>query len=251
MIIMLLLSLGKIFAQLNESDTLRFQLRASLSGNYQQGNVVYFALRSKLDLTFAPYKKWVLKSQNNSLYQAFFSQKADNDIFSRNFLYYNPRGRIYPFAIAYVSSNFRRKINNRYFAGAGATWQAVNTKNHVLKFSASAVYEATKFNADTYNYDEYNGNSNINLWRGTLYLAGQHYLFERQIRLFYDAYWQPSFDNADNYRTQADAGMDFPVWKGVSMSILYTLTHEHVVAQNIKQEDKILSFGLAYNFKRK
>lgn len=247
---MLLLSLGELFAQLNESDTIRFQLRASFSGNYQQGNVEFLALRGKVDLVYAPVRKWVFKTQNNSLYQAFFSQKADNDIFSRNFLYFSPSSRIYPFAIAYVSSNFRRKINHRYFAGAGVTWQAVYTKNHVLKFSASTVYEATKFNTDTYNYAEYNGNRNINLCRGTLYLAGQHELFERHIRLYYDAYWQPAFDNRNNYRTQADFGMDFPVWKGISMSVFYTFTHEHVVAQNIRQEDKILSFGIAYNLRR-
>ena len=243
------LSLGKSFAQLNESDTTKFQLRASITGNYQQGNVEVLNIKSKLDFTFSPHKNWVIKSQNSSLYQAFYSVEADNDIFSRNYLYYNPQHKVYPFAIAYISTNYRRKIDKRYFAGAGVTYQVINTKKNVLKLSASAVYEATKFTNSLYNYAEYNGNKNINIWRGTLYVGGWSYLLEKHIRLYYDAYWQPAFNNSNNYRTQVDIGIDFPIWKGFSFNALYAFTHENVVIEKVKQEDKILTFGVAYNLK--
>ena len=52
-------------------------------------------------------------------------------------------------------------------------------------------------------------------------------------------------------RTQFDVGIDFPVWKGLSVTALYSFTHEHVVVTNIQQEDKILTFGLGYNLKIK
>jgi hypothetical protein len=225
-------------------------VRASLTGNYQQGNVEVLTIKSKWDFIFSPQKNWVFKSQNSSLYQAFYSKEADNDIFSRNYLYYKPQLKIYPFAIGYISTNFRRKIDNRYFAGAGLTYQLINTNKNVLKLSASAVYEATNFKANSYNYKEYNGDDKINLWRGTLYVGGWNYLLAKHIRLYYDAYWQPAFNNSHNYRTQVDVGADFPVWKGLSFNVLYAYTHENLVVTNILQDDKILTFGLAYNFKK-
>ena len=247
---MLLLSLGKSFAQLNESDTLRFQLRASLTGSYQHGNVEVLNIKGRLDLTFSQ-QHWVYKSQNSSLYQAFYNTKADNDIFSRNYLYYQPRRRVYPFAIAYLSTNFRRKISNRYFAGTGVSWQVINTPKTVIKLSASEVYEVTKFTSKVFNYSVYNGSEAIKLWRGTLYLSGWHNLMAGGIRLYYDAYWQPSFRDRHNYRTQLDIGTDLSVWKGFSFTALFTYMHENVVAAGIRQNDKLLSFGLSYNLKRK
>jgi hypothetical protein len=243
------LSVGNTFAQLNESDTIKFQFRASVTGIYQQGNVELLNIRGRVDLTFLLHKNLVIKSQNSSLYQAFYSVEADNEIFSRNFIYYKPHRKVYPFAIAFISTNYRRKIDNRYFAGGGFTYQVINTKINVLKLSASTVYEATKFANSFYNYSEYNGNNNINLWRGTLYVGGWSYLADKHIRLYYDAYWQPAFDNSNNYRTQLDVGLDFPIWKGLSFNVVYAFTRENVVIEEILQEDKILTFGLAYNLK--
>ena len=238
-------------AQINESDTLKFQIRTSLTGNYQKGNVDVLTVRSKIDFTYLPLKDFVFKSQNNYLYQAFYSKKADNDIFSRNYLYYKPQNKIYPFAIAYISTNYRRKVYNRFFTGGGITWQAINTGKHALKFSASAVYERTKFNGTVYNYAAFDGAGKISLWRGTLYTGGWSYLFNKHLRLYYDAFYQPAFNNKNNYRTQFDIGADFPVWKGLSANIIYAFTHENLVIKNIKKEDKILSFGFAYYFKIK
>ncbi len=250
MVVTCFLLRGYATAQINESDTAQIQIRASLTGNYQKGNVDLLVIRSRVDALYAPTKEWVFKSQNNSLYQAFYDKKADNDVFSRNWLYFKPQKRFYPYIISFISGNFRRKIDMRYFIGLGATGQVVNTKNHILKLSVSAVYERTNFSDKNYNFSEYNGSDNIKLWRGTLYLAGWHYLFQKHARLFYNAYWQPAFDNKNNYRTQYDIGVDFPIWKGLSFNALYTFTHENVVIQKIKTDDKILTFGLAYNFKQ-
>ncbi len=250
-LVFLLLVWAGLSAQINESDTVKLQLRASLTGNYQQGNVNVLAIRSRIDFTYSPLKDVVFKSQNSSLYQEFSSKKADNDLFSRNYFYYKPQNRVYPFAIAYISTNYRRKIDTRIFSGAGTTWQLLNKKYHVIKLSASAVYETNTFNGSSYNYAEYNGSNKINLWRGTFFMGGWDYLFNKRLRLYYDAYWQPAFNNKNNYRTQFDIGVDFPVWKGLSFTALYTFTHENITIIGIRQEDKLLSFGLAYNVRIK
>jgi hypothetical protein len=240
-----------LFAQLNENDTVKFQARASLTGNYQQGNVNIFTLRTKADVVYSPIKNIVLKSQNSSLYQALSSTKVDNDIFSRNFFYYKPQNIIYPFGIAYISSNYRRKISTRLFAGFGATWQVLNKKYNVVKLSANIIYETNTFKGNTFNYNTYNGNNKINVWRSTVFVGGWNYLFDKHVRLYYDAYYQPAFNNKNNYRTQFDIGADLPVWKGLSFTALYTFTHENVTITNIKQEDKILLFGFAYLIRKK
>lgn len=238
-------------AQINESDTVRFQLRAGLTGNFQKGNVEVLLLRSRLDFSYAPAQHWVFKSQNLSLYQAFYDRKADNDLFSRNFLYFRPQRKVYPYLMGFVSANYRRKINFRYFAGPGLSWQVVNTRRHVFKLSASVVQEESVFSVNTYNFSEYKGSDRIKLWRGALYTAGWHYLAQRRLRVYYDAYWMPGFGHRNNFRTQLDVGMDLSVWKGVAFNVLYTQQHENVVAEKVKQDDRILTFGITYAFRTK
>lgn len=234
-------------AQINESDTARFQLRTSLTGNYQTGNVSVLTLRSKLDFAIAPLPAIVLKSQNTSLYQSFYNKEADNDLFSRNYVYFNPHRALYPYLIGYLSTNFRRQVRLRVFGGGGITWQLLRRSNDVIKLSANLLYEYTRFNGAAFNLAKYNGRDHIAVWRCTAYIGGWDYLFQRHLRFYYDAYWQPAFDEPNNYRLQLDAGIDFPIWRGLNATALYSFSHEHVVALPVKQTDNILSFGFNYN----
>lgn len=237
-------------AQLNESDTLRLQFRSALTGNLQSGNVSLLSIRGRLDGTLGNAGSWVFKSQNSGLYQVFYHVQADMDLFSRNYLYYRPEQRVYPFAIAYVSSNYRRKVNSRYFAGAGATWQLWRAPGAVIKVSGSMVYEETDFAGNVFNHSTFNGTKKLCTWRGTLYSAGWVFLGERHLKMFYDAFWQPSLSAQSNYRWQLETGMDLPVWKGLFFTVLYTLTHENLVVQPVRQKDRLLTFGLGYQFKK-
>lgn len=241
---------GQLQAQLNESDTARMQMRAGITGAWQQGNVEMLTLRSRLEMVSNGLKPLVFKSQNTLLYQAFGGRKADNDISSCNYLYFYPQRKWYPFAMAYVSTNYRRKIGGRLFAGAGGTLQLIMQKNTTLKLSASMVYEQTRFKTSLYNEAGYNGSSNIKLWRATGYISGLHQLFRQKMRVYYTAYCQPGFDDVKNIRWQLDAGIDLPVWKGLSASMLYAYTYEQVVPVSVKQVDRLLTFGLSYQFKK-
>lgn len=248
----ILLSYGPILsAQLNESDTLRFQGRGSLTGSSQKGNVDLLTVRGRLDFSVAPQGPFVFKSQNSALYQEFSGRKADADLFSRNYLYYQPSKKWYPFFIAYLSTNFRRKIRFRHFEGAGLTYQLFNRRNQVMKVSASTVYESTLFSEANYNYPAFDGDKTIRLWRATAYLGGWTYLLDRHLRIFYDAYWQPAFSKKSNFRTQFELGLDLAVWKGLSVTGFYNYTHENLVVRNVKQDDRILTWGLSYTIKVK
>ncbi len=238
------------WAQINESDTLLIQARLALSGNWQTGNVEFLAIRSKLDISLSPSQKFAFKSQNAYLYQAFFRRKADEDIFSRNFVYYNQTKRIYPFAYSFLLTNFRRKINFRYFAGLGLGLHILRKPNHLLKTAISGVYEQTNFSQDTYNEMSYNGFSQINTWRGTAWLFGRHFFLKRKLFLHYEAYIQPSLEKSDNFRWQTEIGLDIPIWRGLNFTSNFIYTYESIVADKAKTDDSIITFGVAYQFKK-
>lgn len=237
-------------AQINESDTLLFQSRFSLTSAWQTGNVEMLSIRAKLDVSFAPSKKFAFKTQNSYLYQEFFKKRADEDIFSRNFVYLNPQNRVYPFAMAFVSTNFRREIDFRYFAGLGITWQLVRHKNNLLKVALSGIYEKTDFAKTVFNESKYNGNENISTWRATFWLFGKHSILGNKLVFHYDCYAQPSVNQQNNFRGQAEVGFDMPIFRHLSFTTNLIYMYESVVILGQKDTDTILTFGLSYQFKK-
>ncbi len=240
---------GDAVAQLNESDTTRFQVRAALTGIYQRGNVDYLALRGNLAMTVRLSDALAFKTQNTSLYQEFFERKADNDLDSRNFWYYRPQRWVYPFAMGFLATNFRRKLDFRYFVGSGVTGQVIRRPQHVLKLSAALVHEVSEFSDQTFNYEEYTGEPQISVWRATFYAAGWHDLFNNTMRLYYTIYGQPSLSDQHNYRIHLDVGADVKIGQGISCSVLYSFSRENVVVEGIQQDDALLTLGFSYTFK--
>ncbi len=241
-----------IFAQINESDTLTFQTKNTIISSWQSGNVDLLAIRAKLDLSASVKKKWVCKSQNSFLYQEIFKRKADEDVFSRNFLYYNPHQIFYPFVMGFISTNFRREIDMRYFTGIGITWQGIKSKNHTLKFAISGIYEETRFKNYVFNSDFYTQNNSniIATTRATAWIFGKHFVFDKKIIVHYDGYVQPSFERSENIRWQIDAGADFILPKNFSIVANILYTYESAIAISQKQEDTIVTFGFSYALKK-
>jgi len=230
-------------AQINESDSLNLKASLSLTGFYQGGNVETLIFRAKSDLSFKPWKNWVYKNQSSYVYQAFDKEKADEDILTLNFLYLNPERKIYPFILGFVSTNFRRKIDLRYLVGAGATFQILNKNDNWLKFSISSEYEQTYFSKSNFNYSEYDGNQSINTFRGTFWVNGKYNLFKKKVIVNHEFYFQPSLEQSNNFRWQADVGLELPIWKFLNFKINYRHTFESIVIENQKPEDNILTFG--------
>ena len=232
-----------IFAQINESDTLKIKASLSVTGFYQSGNVDTFIFRAKTDVSFVPWKNWVFKNQNSYVYQEFGKEKADEDILSLNFLYLNPERKIYPFVLGFISTNYRREIDLRYLFGAGVTFQVLDKNNNWLKLSVSTEYENTDFSTTNFNYSEYNSNQSINTLRSTIWVNGKYYVFKNKIILNHEGYFQPSLMDGNNFRWQADIGVEFPIWKFLNFKINYRHTFESLVVLNQKQEDRFLTFG--------
>lgn len=230
-------------AQINESDTLKWKASLSLTGFWQEGNVETLIFRAKSDLSYKPWRKWVFKTKNSYVYQEFGKQKADEDILSLNFLYFNPTRKIYPLLLGFVSTNFRREIDLRYLLGVGATYQILSNKNNWLKFSFSVEYEQTDFAKTNFNRSEYNGNQSIHTFRGTIWVNGKYHLFKNKVVISHESYFQPSLEQSNNFRWQADVGLELPIWKFLNFKINYLHTFESIVIENQKQEDRFLTFG--------
>ena len=230
-------------AQINESDTLNFKARLSLTGFWQGGNVETLIFRAKSDISFVPWKKWVYKTQNSYTYQEFGKSKADEDILSLNFLYLNPDRKVYPLVLGFISTNFRRKIELRSLVGAGATFQVFQNEKDWLKFSLTSEFEQTTFNETDFNRSAYDGSESINTWRATLWVNGRYQFFKKRVIITHESYFQPSLEQGDNYRWQMDLGLELPVWKFLNFKINYLHTFESIVIANQKEEDQFLTFG--------
>ncbi|WP_299116671.1 DUF481 domain-containing protein [uncultured Winogradskyella sp.] len=230
-------------AQINESDSLKVKASLSFTGIWQSGNVETLILRARTDLSISPWKKWVYKNTNSYVYQAFDKDKADSDFLSLNFLYFNPKKRFYPQALGFISTNFRREIAQRYLVGAGGTYQIIQGKKNWLKASLTVEYEDTDFKRDVFNKTHFNGKNSINTFRSTIWLSGKYELFKKKVILKHESYFQPSLEQSDNYRWQADLSAEFPIWKFLNFKINYLRTFESIVIQDQEEEDQFLTFG--------
>lgn len=233
-----------LLAQLNESDTLNVKASLSLTGFYQEGNVETLIFRGRSDISVRPWKKWVFKTTNSYVYQEFGKVKADEDILSLNFLYFNPDRRIYPLLLGFISTNFRREIDIRYLIGAGATFQLIERGSSWLKLSLTGEYEETDFKRADFNRMKFNGDRSIQTLRSTIWINGRYTLLAKRVILTHESYFQPSLKNSENYRWQVDVGIELPVWKILNFKINYLNTFESIVILNQKQEDRFLTFGL-------
>lgn len=233
-----------VFSQINESDTLTLKADFSLTGLYQGGNVETIIFRTKSGVTYKPFKKWVVKTQNSYVYQEFGKTKADEDFLSLNFLYFNPEKKFYPLVLGFFSTNFRREIEYRYLSGAGVTYQILEKKSNWLKVALSSEYENTRFKTTNFNIEQYDGIKNISTFRGTIWLNGKHEIFKKKLIFKHEFFYQPSLEETDNYRWQADLALEIPVWKFLNFKINYLHTYESIVVQGQEEQDQFLTFGL-------
>ena len=171
-------------------------------------------------------------------------QKADEDILSLNFLYFNPKRKVYPLLLGFASTNFRREIDLRYLVGAGITYQLIDKKEHSLKITISGEFEQTDFDRALFNFPEYNDDRTITTWRSTIWIKGRYPLFTKKLILTHESFYQPSLERSNNYRWQADIGLEFPVWKHLNLKVNYLNTFERIVIEDQEQEDRFLTFGL-------
>ena len=131
----------------------------------------------------------------------------------------------------------------RYLFGAGVTYQILNNKKNWLKLSVTSEYEYTDFTETNFNINEYDGRETITTMRGTVWLNGKYNVLKKKVIFTHETYIQPSLSKGDNYRWQADFGLELPVWKYLNFKINYLRTFESLVIETQKRQDEFLTFG--------
>lgn len=233
-------------AQINESDTARFKLQLGLSGLYQAGNVKIVSMRSNLEAGAALGNSWYFKSQNNYLFQSFSGFKADEDIYSQNFLYFKPHKRWYPYAMGLVATNYRRELNVRALGGFGISYSIWQSKKIQVKASLNALYEVNYFSVEQFNLDPYNENPNPKVWRATTYLDVRMVLEKLGVHL--NMWFMPAISNQPWNRAQIDSRLTYAIQPALKLLAAMRYTAEDLVPLGIKKEDFILTYGLQYNW---
>lgn len=239
---LLLLPLS-IAAQENDVEPKDWKADLTLSGFYQAGNVETKIFRANSNFSLNVLNNMVFETKNSYVYQEFGKTKADEDILSLNFLNFNPDRKLYPLVLSFLSTNFRRDIDLRYLFGVGLSYKVLEEGNNILNISVSTEFEHTEYGSSDFNRSQYDGESIINTYRGTIWINGTYELVKDKLILKHESYYQPSIERDSNFRWQADTKIDFPIFKHLNLNVSYLYTFENVVIAGQKPEDRFISFG--------
>ncbi len=232
-------------AQLSEADTLRWQYRASASGSWLRGNVEQFTLLGTGEAAHVrPH--WGVKSAISYQYGTFFYRQTLGEGVWRNFLYANPKARLYPYVMLWYQRSHQRGIEHRTQVGPGATYVLLRKNAQLLKVSVTGTYETSTFR--TANYRERNDLTDpvIDTYRITGRIYGEHKLLSGVLKLQYELWVQPSITDSDNLRAHAEAALSVPLKKGFALRQAMNWSYESVVQRTNQYQDLLWTFGTSY-----
>ncbi|MBL8002639.1 MAG: DUF481 domain-containing protein [Flavobacteriales bacterium] len=232
-------------AQLSEVDTLRWQYRFTATGNWSRGNVEQFIVLGTAEVAHVK-ERWGFKSALNYQYGTFFYRQTLGEGIWRNFLYLNPRARLYPYLMLWYQQSYQRGIEDRTQVGPGVTYVLLRSSAQVLKLSVTGTYETSTFRTASYRERADLTDPVLETWRLTGRLHGEHRLFDGTLRLQYEGWVQPSLIDRENLRALVDVGLNFPLKKGFALRQSIRWSYESVVQQRNSSEDLLWTFGISY-----
>lgn len=247
-VLLLASTFGTAHAQLSEADTLRWQYRVSATGSWLRGNIEQLMLLGTGEVAHVK-EHWGLKSAISYQYGTFFYRQTLGEGIWRNFVYVNPRARLYPYLMLWYQRSYQRGIDHRTQVGPGLTYVLLRKSDNLLKLSATATYEASTFRSATFRERPDLTTTELETWRLTGRLYGEHQLAEGLMRLQYEAWVQPSLTDADNLRAHVEAALSIPLKKGFALRQVVNWSYESVVQQANTNEDLLWTFGISYERK--
>ena len=233
------------WAQLSEADTLRWQYRVSATGSWLRGNIEQFMLLGTGEVAHVK-ERWGIKSAISYQYGTFFYRQTLGEGIWRNFVYVNPRARLYPYLMLWYQQSYQRGIDRRTQIGPGMTYVLLRRKGQLLKLSATGTYEANTFRSATFLERPDLTTTELATWRMTGRLYGEHQLADGLMRLYYEGWVQPSLTDADNLRAMVEANLSIPLKKGFALRQAVRWSYESVVQQGNTYEDLLWTFGISY-----
>lgn len=232
-------------AQLSEVDTLRWQYRITATGNWTRGNVEQFILLGTAEVAHVK-EHWGFKSAINYQYGTFFYRQTLGEGIWRNFVYLNPRARLYPYLMLWYQQSYQRGIEDRTQVGPGMTYVLLRRNAQVLKLSATGTYESNRFRTPFFRERPELTSVELATWRITGRLYGEHKLLKGVMRLQYEAWVQPSVSEDDNLRAHVEAALSIPLKMGFALRQAVNWSYERVVQRPNSYEDMLWTFGISY-----
>ena len=233
-------------AQLSGADTLRWQAQLQGAGSWLLGNVERLLITGNGTLKHV-HPQWGFYHHLSYQYGTIRRVQTEDDLISRNFFYFRPKARWYPYQMTWLERNRRRKIDFRYQIGLGGSWVAVRQPSHLLKLSLTASVERSAFQGQAFSISSYDQSNTVDTWRATLRIFGQHRL-PQSLQLQYECWVQPSLLAAENYRYHADLKLSLPLGEHLSLSSVIQHTYENVVLVDVQKADLYWTFGLDARF---
>jgi hypothetical protein len=233
---------NQLFAQLNESDSIRWQIKFNSTASVLDGNVARTLLLNRLEVAHAN-KNWGVSTRNDYQYGLTRYILTENDFISYNFFYLKPLSKVYPYVMGLLETNLRRKIDFRYQFGPGVSWNVINTKPSILKLSLTGTYEHTKYAGVIFDDEKYNGSNTIETWRITGRIFGKHTL-KSKVRISYEFWWQQSLNESINYRYHTEEAIELPVTKHISFRTAVRYSYENIELIGLKPYDLFWTYGL-------
>lgn len=233
------------WGQLSEVDTLRWQYRFTATGNWSRGNVEQFMLLGTAELAHVR-ERWGFKSAMNYQYGTFFHRQTLGEGIWRNFLYLDPRARLYPYLMLWYQQSYQRGIVDRTQVGPGVTYVLLRRSAQVLKLSVTGTYETSTFRTSSYRERADLSDDVLETWRITGRLYGEHRVFDGMLRLQYEGWVQPSLTDGENLRAHLEAALSVPLKKGFALRHAVNWSYESVVQQRNTYEDLLWTFGISY-----
>ena len=230
-------------SQLNNNDTLNWQIKLSASGSLLDGNVSRFLLVNRLEVAYAQ-PSWGMSTRNDYQYGTTRHIKTENDFVSYNFLYATPLKKLYPYVMGLVETNFRRKIRFRYQIGPGVSYNLSAKGNNLIRVAVNSTYEHTRFGGTKFENVPDSLSNIINVWRVTGRLFVRQHVFENKLRLICEFWWQQSVSDNRNYRFYNEEILELPLNKNFSFRTGLRYTYETVRLKGLKPYDLFWTFGL-------
>lgn len=227
--------------QLNESDSIRWQLKFNATGSVLDGNVARTLLLHRLEVAHAN-SRWGVSTRNDYQYGRTRYILTENDVISYNFFYLKPLSKVYPYLMGLIETNYRRNILFRYQVGPGISWNVVQQKKNSLKLSLTGTYENTRYGGTVFDDDVYNGSDVIETWRITGRVFGKHTL-TGNFRVSYEFWWQQSLQQSINYRYHTEEALEFPFSKHVAFRTGLRYSYENIELQGLKSFDLYWTYG--------
>ena len=220
-----------------QTDSLRFVFRGNLLTNYSNNNGVYFlSIRSnvvtqfktkdlnKIFFLIGDYN--LLKSENQDFENAWFLHFRYNHEITRLF---RLEGLIQ------TQQNKILDVNTRNLLGAGVRLKLVSQDSMSLYFGNTYLYEVERSDELGINFKNH---------RHSTYVSATILLPGGAVELINTIYYQPLYNDFDDYRILEQFRMDVKVSEKVNLFTIFDYSYDSITPREREQFSSVISLGL-------